>query len=354
MGYEAVFFAAQNTTRGFRSYFSEIFDPDGLADLFIIKGGPGTGKSGLMRRLASEAENRGMKAERFVCSSDPDSLDGVLIPEIGAALADGTSPHTLDPVYPGAVENIVNTGAFWDVGKLREHKGEILRLIREGRVLYRRAYRYLAALGEIAEEMQRIGMQGFRKEKMRSQIKRLAGKAFTKGGSGKAKTRVLSTFNKNGLERLPGFGESAKEVYFVRDHAFTGTVLLAGLAEEAKEKGQPFIRCPSPLFPDQPEALFFPETACYFTLEPEGAERQNAGHILNMTRFTDREMVRANSRKLRFGKKCADSLLHGAAESFREAAAAHGELERFYVSAMDFAALNGATEDLIRRLYASE
>ena len=36
----------------------------------------------------------------YFCSSDPESLDGVAIPEKGAALMDGTAPHVYDPVLP--------------------------------------------------------------------------------------------------------------------------------------------------------------------------------------------------------------------------------------------------------------
>ena len=41
-----------------------------------------SGKSRLMRRVADELEQAGYTAQRVLCSSDPDSLDGVIFPQI--------------------------------------------------------------------------------------------------------------------------------------------------------------------------------------------------------------------------------------------------------------------------------
>ena len=54
------FFASANTSEGFISYFDTIFDANTLKEIFIIKGGPGTGKSGFMKRIANLAEKRGI------------------------------------------------------------------------------------------------------------------------------------------------------------------------------------------------------------------------------------------------------------------------------------------------------
>ena len=77
--YNARFLGA-NTPEGFISLFDELYDPAEDWRAYIIKGGPGTGKSRLMRRVADELEQAGYTAQRVLCSSDPDSLDGVIFP----------------------------------------------------------------------------------------------------------------------------------------------------------------------------------------------------------------------------------------------------------------------------------
>ena len=70
---QADFFLGCLSPTGFRGYFHELARQPGLA-LWLIKAGPGCGKSTLMKQLA--ARGRGV-VERIHCSSDPDSLDAV-------------------------------------------------------------------------------------------------------------------------------------------------------------------------------------------------------------------------------------------------------------------------------------
>lgn len=113
------FFAGSNTCRGFYGVFDSVFDLSRLNRLFILKGGPGVGKSSLMKRAAQYAEGLGLTVDRCHCSSDPESLDGIIIRSIGVALMDGTSPHSTDPVLPAAADEIINLGTGLDEEKLK-------------------------------------------------------------------------------------------------------------------------------------------------------------------------------------------------------------------------------------------
>lgn len=67
-----------------------------------------------MKRINSALTDAGIETELIYCSSDPASLDGVYAPALNCWIADGTSPHTLEPKYPGAAQEIVDLGRFWD------------------------------------------------------------------------------------------------------------------------------------------------------------------------------------------------------------------------------------------------
>ena len=73
------YFAAANTSDGFISYYADCFGRQEISHLYMIKGGPGTGKSRFLGDVASAAVKRGWEAEYFYCSSDPCSLDGVIL-----------------------------------------------------------------------------------------------------------------------------------------------------------------------------------------------------------------------------------------------------------------------------------
>ena len=347
------YFAAQNTTKGFYSYFTEIFDPDRLSRIFIIKGGPGTGKSGIMRSVAALAEEAGEKVERYYCSSDPNSLDGIILPESGSAILDGTSPHTRDPIYPGAVDRIINTGAYWDISALMKHKSEILSLIREGKRQYKRAYGFLNAAGEILLEMQRIASKNLNVEKIDEQIRRLGNKIFQNKEEGLQTIRAISTFNSSGLSRQPGSINSSKKVWLIRDAYNIAPIFLEKLSQYAQSEKQSFIYCPSCLYPDKPDALFFPHSGAAFIPECDEYTDLIKGkeiHILNMHRFISEGEIRSNRQKMKFGKRCVDSLFIGATEAFSEAADTHAKLEKIYTSAMDFTGVNLEIRKIVQEI----
>ena len=87
------FFAGANSGDGFQNLFSEIVDLEDTYDLMVLKGGPGVGKATFMREVGRSMEEAGTPVEYLWCSGDPDSLDGVVLPELRCAVVDGTSPH---------------------------------------------------------------------------------------------------------------------------------------------------------------------------------------------------------------------------------------------------------------------
>ena len=84
------FFLGANTSKGFLSRYEQISKNQKIKKLYVIKGGAGTGKSTIMKKVAEEYHKRGFQIERIHCSSDPDSLDGVIVEEKGMAILDGT------------------------------------------------------------------------------------------------------------------------------------------------------------------------------------------------------------------------------------------------------------------------
>ena len=87
------YFLGANSPLGFFSLYDQLVDLETAARGYILKGGPGCGKSTLMRQVAADVEASGKRAEYILCSGDPDSLDGVVFPDLGVAIVDGTAPH---------------------------------------------------------------------------------------------------------------------------------------------------------------------------------------------------------------------------------------------------------------------
>lgn len=89
------YFLGANAPSGFYSLYDQLLPPEQARSIFILKGGPGCGKSTLMRTVAKRAEAAGERVEYILCSGDPDSLDAIIFPSRKAAIVDGTAPHVI-------------------------------------------------------------------------------------------------------------------------------------------------------------------------------------------------------------------------------------------------------------------
>jgi len=110
-------FPGANTADGPYNFFNYII-PSNVNRIFCLKGGPGVGKSSMMKKIAKYFEEEGYELELHYCPSDPSSLDGLVIKELGIVLLDGTAPHIVDPKDPGAIDEIINLGEYWNLKEL--------------------------------------------------------------------------------------------------------------------------------------------------------------------------------------------------------------------------------------------
>ena len=148
-------FLGGNTCKGFLSLY-EGFPPEEGAFLHVIKGGPGGGKSGFMRRIGQAAEARGLEVQYVLCSGDPDSLDGVYIPALHTAWVDGTAPHVTEPKHFGADGDYINLGALCRLPLEQEDSARIRELTARYRALYEQAYEKLAEAKKLHDELEAV------------------------------------------------------------------------------------------------------------------------------------------------------------------------------------------------------
>ena len=156
MSIERHYFPGNNTPQGFFSYYRYILGQREANRIICIKGGPGTGKSTFMKNIGQRFAELGEDIDYLHCSSDENSLDGVILKNRRIALIDGTSPHITDPVTPGAVDKIVNLGEFWNEEGIAACKDEIIDLNEDCSRWYRIAYNYLNAAKSVFRSLEEV------------------------------------------------------------------------------------------------------------------------------------------------------------------------------------------------------
>ena len=342
---EKRYFASANTDKGFVSYFDEIYG--GLDYVYIIKGGAGTGKSSFIRKIADEAEKRAISVEYFYCSSDPLSLDGIIVEELKVAVIDGTAPHTYDPKIPGVKDRIINLGENWDRAKLNKSYTEICRLTEEKKLLYNNVYNYLSAVGRIEGEISLCNKRLINYEKMQSAVKRLT-KGWKTGSGFYKKIRPIEGISHAGHIIYSTYEQLCENRYVIRDRYGIGGVFIEMLMKVAEQKSLKCVYSPKMLDVGECMAVYFPEVSCSFIIkEDNGVDKK----IINMDRFIDIEKFKKNKQKNRFARRCLNSLYEGVQKGFDEIFDAHTKLEKCYITAMDFSKNEKMAEELKRELF---
>lgn len=347
------YFAAANTERGFVSWFSDIFDPRELSRTYIIKGGSGTGKSTLMKRIADRAEAAGGECEYFYCSSDPTSLDGVIITKKNGertAVLDGTAPHTTDPKYPGAADEIVNLGEYWCSDILKAQRDELVLLADKKAALYREAYVSLKAAGELYRTSLALSEGALLRKKMDAAVMRLIGGRMhelrIKSGQGVRRVRGLSSLSSRGEVHFDSFSRE-KLVCLAVDSAGTAPFLFESLINAAERLELSYDRAPMPLIPELTEAIRFPELSMSVVTHTERCDVKP----INMARFVDRDKLYESDRTARrVIIRSVRELTALGLEKLSLIDGIHKEVERIYIGAMDFTRLEAAADRLIERM----
>ncbi len=350
------FYLGSNTPDGFFSLFHELYAPEEGWRLYIIKGGPGTGKSTLLKKIAAAADVRGYYCERIYCSSDPRSLDGVILPSFKISVADGTAPHVLEPRYPGVSETLVDLGAYRNDRLLRAHGAEIIGLTDENRRKHTEAARFLNAAGCAQKDLVRLAADSLEAEKTESFISHLCARELGDGAGGETRVRqrFLSAFTPEGVRTFYETAEALCERRIVlHDEIGLAASLITGaLCERAAANGYKVIRCLCPLSPEKTDHLLLPELSLgVFTsnaYHPFGSEEERG---VQCARFFCKTGMRQHKNRLRFTARAKNEMVAAAQKKLAEAKELHDRLERYYIQAMDFAAVEQRAEALIDEIF---
>ncbi len=352
-------FMGANSPLGFCSFFEDIYNPYKNHHPYIIKGGPGTGKSTLMKKVARIAQEKGFDTELIYCSSDPQSLDGIIVKDLDLSLIDGTSPHVLEPRFPGAVENIVNTGDFWDKKKLSEKSDKIRSLTLENSIHHRRSARYLAAAGAVNDENMRLIHSFVKEDKINGFALRFASRELPrkkKAPAGKRIRRFISGITPEGVVFLNDTVSAlASRIIGIKDDfGAVAPLLCQRIGDTAIKNGYDVIFCQCPMKPKGDcEHIIIPGISlALITLKKEHPINLSCDRIIHSARFMH-EGADDYKRQIRWSKKICSHLISESINSLKNAKAVHDRLEKEYIEAMDFSALNDYTDILTEEIFSS-
>lgn len=343
------FFLGATTPAGFKGYFEALRKEPGIR-MYLIKSGPGCGKSTLMKRLAQQAEAVGEPIERVHCASDPDSLDGVIFLNKKAAIVDATAPHVVEPDAPGADEVVVSLYHTIDAEAIHPHCDEVKELFRKNAVLRSRASRYVASAGSLLLDSRRAEACSANFEKVRRYVKRLCARVLPRtDGTPSEELRLLSAITPKGIVFYKNTVETLADrtVVFHDDYGAVSRLLLELIRAEALARGYHIITCPCAMHPeDKIDHIIIPSLRLAFLTDNRWHPVQVPGvQAVRCTRFVDRENLSGYRARLRFNERAATELLEQAVALMAQAKSCHDELETYYRAAVDFTQVEQVTQE---------
>ena len=347
------YFLGANSSVGFASLYEQWIDQRSVRAFYVIKGGPGCGKSTLMKRLAQRAEARGERVERILCSGDPDSLDGILLPEKGVALADGTAPHRLDPLFPGVTGHYVDLGAGYDRQSLSGLREEILAASDDCRVCWPKASQCFRA----AAESLRRGRAPLHTEKTLEKAGRRAAGLLSRElrarreGRGRVSRRFLGGATCRGRLLLTDtVSVLCERGWLIRDDCGLADLLLRRLEAGFLEAGYDVISCPDPLRPERLAHLLVPDRSLAFLTGP--AEGLDGFRTIRTDSLVEPEAWQEGRSFLQLSLRVAEDLVEEGMDHLARAKEAHDRLEALYRPYVDFSLADRLAETLDREIAA--
>lgn len=339
------FFASANGYGGFRSYFDKIFVSREFERIFVLKGGPGTGKSTLMKKVVDTLKNKELRIELFRCSSDKNSLDGVIANDgtRKVAIIDGTAPHERDAVIPGAVDVIVNLGEAIDSKFLTEHRNRIFKLNDLKRNSYLNAYQKLAKSAVFDNNIEAEIVYYIKEENVIAKCDDIISSVLNIISSVNKSDgiRLISSFSKDGYLSNQSFEESLSNCFTVSGEYGLDLIFMTILAKRIQAAGIPYVKLVSPLDEKKVEGIFFVESNTAIICKNGGNQICDAREYLSVNEKS------AFFEKLKALEKCKKIYESEAQNELIIASQSHFELEEIYTRAVNFDIVNAHTERII-------
>lgn len=361
-------FPGDNTPEGFFSYYSYILSQQEAEKIYCIKGGPGVGKSTFMRKIGEEMLAEGHDTDFMHCSSDCGSLDGIVLRDKKIALVDGTSPHIVDPINPGAVDTIVHLGEYWNESGIRSHRKEVIAKNAEIGTIFARAYNYLGAAGKMYDNLTAVYELGLRS----AELYKLAAHFINQELAhrelspelGRVRKYFASGITPAGVVHyLESLVQGYKRVYILKAPVgVSAHKILALFSESALCRGFDAEEYYCPMKPSEKmEHLLIPDLSIAFLTSNSfhtaaeskigGTGRSSAEiRTVDLAELFDEEKIAKQKHIADDSRRQMEDLLAKGVSCLAEAKAEHDKLEENYIPNMDFSKIEKVRKEIVKTI----
>jgi len=330
---------AGNTANGFVNYFGDFIKG---ARTTFLKGGSGVGKSTFIREFGAYAEKLGYEIVKVPCSSDMNSLDAIKVYGLNLVMLDATSPHVFEPELYGVSGEIFDIGKFLNPEKLLPKTGILNELLETKKQAYKCLYNELNCVYKQYQNIDNIYYAYFDEDKFNRLVKEIFESLDITCADNKIKGFV-DYIAGDGYHNIAAEYAGERQIVNISGRCnLTKYDVLENIASRLDKKKVRYESYYTALYPNK---LFAIGLKNIFIMCSDNGEGFDTDVCFNMNR------IQGDISLLLEHRHCINYNLKRAGDYYLRSRVAHTEIEKTYLPAMDFAALEMEKQKFLDNLF---
>lgn len=351
MAIKIKYFPGGNTSEGYVSFFDKIISWPEAEKIIIIKGGPGIGKSTLLKNLLQDLEKEDISIELLYCTSDTNSLDGIIVNR-KRAIFDGTEPHALETKYPSCIDEILDFGQFLDKKNLKGKKSDIVSIKNDITRKYKCAYSYLKSIKIINDNLNDL-FEIYFDNVYHNEVDKIYSEIFSnierKNTPPRERHMFASAITADGFVNHYDllFNKLDRRIILRGALDSVSSAFMDSIRRFALQKGLDVDAFHCPLNPKSIEGILIPELGCGFIAFSKwypfnDKNLKNADNDITIDFCAQLPLFRKRELEdiIDTNSNANTILLNNAIKKLKEARIYHNTLESIYAKNMDFNKIN--------------
>jgi len=275
-----------------------------------------------------------------------------------------TTLHIVDPKNPGAVDEIINLGEYWDEKRLVAGKEHILTINRKIEKRFSIAYSHLAAAKAILDEIEGFVAESLDSIRVYQLLRQLTTEIFGSSAVDQEKPAprhrhlFASAISPNGIVHyIESLLQDIQKLYVFQGLPGSGgTTLLKGLADAAHLRGLETEVYHCALEPHRIDLLLIPSLKTGALKRVDEIKFQpNAvpglrTKVYDLNKFLNQSVLESYQDEINDARECFQKAFNNAISHISAAKRLHDRLESYYIPAMDFLAVEQKRKKVLARI----
>lgn len=354
------FFLDGNTSKGYVTLVKNIVKT--INKVYTIKGSLGNEKTKIFKQISENFEKQDLEIYWLHNPSDENKLDGIVIPDKGIAVIDGSARNGIEAKYSNFIERIFDLDEALDKTQLVINKNSIIQMQGEIEQFHEDAYAKFAKGKEIHEQKEELYISAMDFDKANKVTAKLAVNLFHDVTVAKEDPIVEQLFfgaaTPNGaVNYIDSITSDIKKRYIIKGRSGSGkSTVMRKIAKYAENVGLAVQQFPCGLDPNSLDMIIIPSLSVAII---DGT----APHVIDPTRPGDEvidmfELCMDQSIETKFDQRFED--LHVAYKQemkegtrlLQEAKQVRESLEQIYQEAVDSTILTEKINEIIADITA--